>query len=283
MSGLLSDVVAALVASTGLAMGAAMAAFLLLFAALHVCAQTMPARPEMTRKLLHTGSGLLTLTFPFLFREIWPVLLLTGASALIVASASFVPAVRARFGGVTGRVERTTFGEIYFPLGVLLLFTLTRGMDPLLFVIPVLVLTLADTAGAVVGTRFGRTCYANGSKSLEGSVAFAVVAFVCVHVPLLIWSTLGRTESLLVAATLGLLVMLLEGSASRGRDNLAIPLGAYFLLRGSLELDTAALLARLAATLALVCLVVLLNVDAARPKRAPGRAVQGLRRRSIYT
>jgi phytol kinase len=279
----LSGVIAALAASTWLAIAAALAAFLLLFLALQVLAQTAPGRPEITRKLLHTGSGLLTLAFPFLFREAWPVLLLTGASALIVAAARFVPVVRMRVGEVTGGVGRTTYGELYFPLAVALLFLITLGDDPLLFVIPVLVLTLADTASAVVGMRYGVTRYFGARKSLEGSAAFAVAAFFCVHVPLLAWSTVGRAECLLVAATLALVVMLLEGASARGLDNLLIPLGGYVALRGIVGLDTGALLASLAVTVALVFLVILLHVYAARPGRVAGRAPQALSRRSICT
>ncbi len=277
---MLSDVISTLAVSTWHAMAAAMGAFLLLFIAL---AQIKSARPETTRKLLHTGSGLLTLPFPFLFHEVWPVALLTGASALIVSAASFVPDVRARFGGVASRVDRTTFGEIYFPLAVALLFMLTIGGDPLLFVIPVLVLTLADTASAVIGTRYGRTRYSGGRKSLEGSAAFAIVAFLSVAAPLLAWSAASLAKSVLVAATLALLVMLLEGSVSRGRDNLVVPLGSYFLLAGLLELDAAALLARLAVTVALVIVIAVLHVCAARPKHARGGAARALPHRSICT
>jgi phytol kinase len=267
---MLNGVVAALAASTWLAIAVALAAFLLLLAALQACAEMAAVRPEITRKLFHTGSGLLTLMFPLLFHEAWPVLLLTGTSALIVASAKFVPAVRARFGEVAGRVERTTFGELYFPLAVALLFVLTLGEDPLLFVVPVLVLTLADTASAFVGIRYGQTLYAGGNKSLEGSAAFGVVAFLCVYVPLAAWAPVGPLDAVLVAATLALLVMLLEGSARRGRDNLVIPLAGYFLLRGLLALDTAALLARLAVAAALVFLIALcLPINSSAGRRKP--------------
>jgi len=154
-------------------------------------------------------------------------------------------------------VERRTLGELYFPLSVALLFWLTRGDHPLLFVVPVLMLTLADATCALVGGRYGLTPYTGASKSLEGSVAFVIVGFFCVHVPLLLGSSVGRTESLLIGATLALLVMLLEGSAWRGLDNLFIPIGGYFLLRAYLPMDTAALLARLVVTSALVLLIVL--------------------------
>jgi phytol kinase len=207
--------------------------------------------------MFHTGSGVLTLSFPYLFRQTWPVLVLTGTSALLVAGVKFLPALRDRFGGVANRVERTTLGELYFPLSVGLLFWLTRGSNPLLFVIPVLMLTFADATCALVGSRYGMTRYLGANKSLEGSVAFVAIAFLCVHVPLLLWSEVGRAESLLIAATLALLVMLLEGSAWRGLDNLFIPIGGYFLLRAYLPLDAAALLPRLLVTVALVTVIVL--------------------------
>jgi phytol kinase len=101
------------------------------------------------------------------------------------------------------------------------------------------------------------TPYVGASKSLEGSIAFVVVAFFCIHVPLLLWSGVGRAESLMIATTLALLVMVLEGSAWRGLDNLFIPIGGYFLLRAYLEMDAAALLARLLVTSGLVVLIVI--------------------------
>ena len=253
----MSTWVAALAGRPWLAVAAALGAFLLLFGGLLVYARTGTARPETTRKLFHTGSGLLTLAFPFLFQENWPVFLLTGASALVVATVKFLPAARMRYGGVVNRVDRPTLGELYFPLSVALLFWLTRADHPLLFVVPVLMLTLADATGALVGERYGRTQYSGASKSLEGSVAFAGVGFFCVHVPLLLWSGVGRAESLLIAAMLALLVMLLEGSAWRGLDNLFIPIGGYFLLRSYLPLDAGALLTPLVVTSILVLVIVL--------------------------
>ncbi len=184
------------------------------------------------------------------------MLLLTGASAALVAAVKFLPPLRSRLGCVANRVDRPTLGELYFPLSVALLFWLTRNEPPLLFVIPVLMLTLADATCALVGERYGVTRYTGSSKSLEGSVAFAIVAFFCVHVPLLLWSEVGRAPSLLIAATLALLVMLLEGSAWRGLDNLFVPIGGYFLLHAYLPLDSAALLVRFFVTVGLVCAVV---------------------------
>ncbi len=242
--------------NTWLAMGVMLAAFLGLYGALHLYARIAVARPESTRKMFHTGSGILTLGFPYLFHETWPVLVLAGASGAFIASIKFVPYLRRHAGGVADRVDRSTLGEIYFPISVALLFWLTCGENPLLFVIPILVLTFADATCALVGGRYGLTPYVGASKSLEGSIAFVVVAFFCIHLPLLLFSSVGRAESLMIAVTLALLVMVLEGSAWRGLDNLFIPIGGYFLLRAYVGMDAAALLARLLVTCGLVALIV---------------------------
>jgi phytol kinase len=232
-----------------------MAAFLTLMAALLVFQRRHSPHPELPRKLLHAGSGLLTLSFPFLFAELWPVLVLTGGSALTIAAIKFLRPLRRPLGGVVDGVSRTTLGEIYFPIAVAIVFWLSRGKSPLLFCIPILVLTVADATCALVGMRYGQTRFAGANKSFEGSVAFLVVAFFCIHVPLLLWSDVGRVETLLISLTLALLVMLLEGSAWRGLDNLFIPIGGFFLLQAALPLGSNELFRRFFVTLSLVVVI----------------------------
>jgi phytol kinase len=237
------------------AVAAFLIAFLLLLAAVIVHRRVWSPHPEITRKMVHAGSGLLTLSFPFLFREMWPVLLLTAASAIVIAALKFTPAVQRRLGRVVDDVDRSTLGELYFPAAVAIVFWLARGQSPLLFCIPMLVLTLADATGALIGLRYGLSRFTGGHKTLEGSLAFALVAFFCVHVPLLLWSETGRLETLLIAATLALLVMLLEGTAWQGLDNLFLPIGGYFLLHAYLPLTAAELAPRFVVTVGLVLAV----------------------------
>jgi phytol kinase len=245
----------ALVRQPWLAVAVAFAAFLVLIGSLAAYAHARSPRPETVRKLCHIGSGLITVIFPFLFAEVWPVLLLTGLSVAIIGAIRFVTPVRARLGEVLGGAGRMTLGELAFPVSVAVVFRLARGHSPLLFCIPILVLTLADAASASIGAVYGRHRSTGAAKTLEGSVAFAVVAFFCIDVPLVLWSDVGRVETLLISATLALLLMLLEGSARRGLDNLFIPIGGFFLFKTWLDLDASALLARFAVTVTLVSAV----------------------------
>lgn len=223
------------------------------------CLKQVSARcnlhPETSRKAVHIVMGLVTLSFPWLFRATWPVMLLTVLAVAALAGTRLITPLRERFGGVLHGVERHSLGEVYFPLAVAALFLLSAG-DRLLYVIPLLTLTLADAVAALVGVRYGqhRFCTSEGTKSAEGSLAFFLVAFLSAHVPLLLLSNTGRAESLLIALVLGILVMLFEAVSVGGLDNLFIPLGCYALLRRYLSLETDDLLFRLGA----ICLLALL-------------------------
>ncbi|MEM1026620.1 MAG: hypothetical protein AAGJ38_00890 [Planctomycetota bacterium] len=209
--------------------------------------------PELIRKLLHVVMGLTVVSFPWLFESVWPVVLLSVLATATMSAVRWVPALGSVMGGVIAGVGRVSLGEIYFPIAVGALWLLSRG-DALLFSIPILVLTLADATAALVGVRYGQTRYRtlDGAKSAEGSIAFFAVAFLSVHIPVLLAGMTGRAEALLLATIVGLLVMLIESIAWRGLDNLFVPLGTYAFLMLYLEADAFALLWRCAAIVVLL-------------------------------
>lgn len=214
--------------------------------------------PELSRKAVHIGMGLVCLSFPWVFRENWPVFLLAVLAIGGLAATRFVPFLQRSIGGVLGGVERRSLGEFYFPLAVATVFALANG-NTLLYLIPVLTLTVADSVGALIGVRYGFARYQTdeGLKSAEGSGAFFTAAFLTCHIPLLLFSDVGRAESLLIALTAGFVVMLLEAISWRGQDNLIIPIGMFVLLKIYMPLSAAALLHRFLVAVGLVLLVLL--------------------------
>lgn len=235
-----------------IAIAIVLALAVLMLAVLAVCRRFIPGS-EGLRKLAHIGTGLLAMVFPWLFSSLEPVLIVCGLSLLLLASISVVPSFRSRLGSSLYSVGRSSRGEFYFPISVALLFWLTRG-DKLLYVIPLLMLTFADAVAAILGTIYGKVSYegVGGKKSLEGSVAFFTVAFFAVHVPLLLFSNLGRSQTLLVAVDIALVVTLLEAVAWRGLDNIFIPLGGFLLLHIYTALPVELLVFRLMAATALL-------------------------------
>jgi phytol kinase len=224
-----------------------------LMAGLTLYQRWYPLSPEASRKLFHIGGGLTTLTFPWIFTSSWPVILLALITLPSLLALKYIRAFKNNLGTILYRIERKSFGEIYLPFSICLLFVIV-GTHPLLFIIPVLILTLADPIAAIVGGHYGRLRYLTikGQKSIEGSAAFFLVAFFCIYVPLLLFTDTGRVEDVLIATLVALLVMLVEAVSWNGLDNLLIPLSSYFLLLLVFQLPIQFLLLDLAIVLSLL-------------------------------
>jgi phytol kinase len=239
-----------------LTMPAVLAALLGIMLTLRLYQRRYHPHPEITRKILHVGMGLIVQTFPWLFPTPWPVIALASAAIALLLAIRLLPVLRS-LGAVTA-VSRVSLGDVYFPLSVATLFTLTHN-EPLLYCVPLLILALADAVAALIGLVYGRLHYeaAEGNKTVEGSLAFFIVAFLSAHIPLLLLTNTGRAETLLIALILGLIVMLAEAIAWRGLDNVFIPLLSFFLLRIYLTLSARDLCIRLLVTAILFLLVFL--------------------------
>jgi phytol kinase len=218
-----------------LGIGLVLVLLVALMGGLRLVQRLVAPHPEVVRKLMHVGMGLTTLSFPWLFTDIWPVLLLAGLSMAALATVRCVSGLKSGLGSVIGGVARKSLGEFYFTLSVACLFWLTRDQPfrLILYCIPLLILTLADAVAALIGIRYGQRRYAtiDGQKSAEGSIAFFLVAFFSAHVPLLLGTDVGRAQTLLIALALSLFVMMCEAIAWHGFDNLLIPLASYLLLK----------------------------------------------------
>jgi Dolichol kinase len=236
-------------------------ALLVVLGALRAIAGWRRVDGELLRKGMHVALGASALTYPWLFRSVAPAIMIAALTLSVLLLLRYLPEAREPLGGVVHGVQRASEGDLWFPVSVVVVFWLSSG-NTVLYVIPILTLTLADAFAALVGSRYGHMRYdtlEGDQKSAEGSIAFFLIAFFAAHVPLLLYTSVGRTESLLIALTFGFLVMLLEAVAWRGLDNLFIPVGGFFLLRNYLPLPARALTIVLAVTIAMFAVVVLLR------------------------
>lgn len=212
---------------------------------------------EVSRKLMHVIMGLVTLNLPWLFTKNWPVVSLALLTALALFGLKHSK-LKDDLGQVLHAVKRSSYGDLAFPLAVATVFVLSQG-NAVLYCIPILILTLADATAALIGLRYGSVHYqaAEGSKSVEGSIAFLGVTFNSVLLSLLIFTDIGKTESILIAFILGLLVMMLEAVSWAGLDNLFIPLASFLLLSNLIVMTQAQLLANLSFILGLILLIII--------------------------
>jgi len=209
--------------------------------------------PEIGRKLVHISLGLYCLTFPYVFSAVWEVAATCGLAVAVFLLAR--GAMRESLGGGLHAVKRTSYGELLFAVSVALLFWLKDGhfvslalhhkppVGPVLYVLPLLILTLCDAASAVVGARYGKRQFQieEGSKSVEGVVVFAVTAWLLSLIVILLMTDIGRSEAVLLAFIVAAFGALLEAASWRGLDNLFIPLGLYFLISNLLYLGVVGL------------------------------------------
>ncbi|NIR84788.1 MAG: hypothetical protein GWO05_16730 [Gammaproteobacteria bacterium] len=192
---------------------------------------------EAVRKALHVEMGLLASVAPWVFSASWPMLVLAGLAVAWFWAVKACRPLHRRFRRVLRAGDRRrSRGEFFFVGGVLAAYVLSSG-EPAYYCTAVLVLTLADTAAALVGRKFGKHPYgaSEARKTLEGSGAFFIVAFVCVAACLAWLSAHPTAPNVAAALAAAVAATLLEAGSRRGADNLLVPIGTVAALRLVLE------------------------------------------------
>jgi phytol kinase len=210
--------------------------------------------PELRRKAAHITLGLGCAPFPWLFASPVPVWILAGLAAAGLGLLRLRVARASTLGSALHDVKRRSWGELVFPLAVALVFHASAGHWEL-YLPPLLVLALADAAGALVGRRFGRhPLRMEGAqhKSLEGCAAVFLVATLCVALPLALFAGWAWPLALAAALLVAGLAALVEGVAIEGLDNLFLPLLAYAVLARAEAWGSSGILSRLAALVLIV-------------------------------
>lgn len=246
-------------------------AFLTLLPAVRAAARRLRLGAEMQRKAVHVGTGFASLSFPWLFPSpLWFFICMGMMLALLLAMRAASPL--RRFARALHGVERRSLGDVGFLLAVILLYLLAREQW-LLYVLPLLVLTISDALAALVGERRGRHRYAapGGEKSWEGTAACAASAFA-LALPFLWLAGLPFALALPVALALALAAAIVEGLAWNGLDNLLLPLALHLLLAGPLDpqsLSATAALSVLLFTAALAAVLAAVTIRARSRSRLP--------------
>ena len=198
--------------------------FLALFGFAEFLYHKRKLKAEITRKIVHVGTGLLTLLFPVFLQNHWQVLFLCASFLLILlASLQFklLPSIN--------RIDRVSHGSILYPVAVYgcYLAYSYANMGLIFFYLPILTLAICDPIAALIGKSnpFGKYQIGASKKTLSGSLAF-FASSICV-------STLCyyffRNHSFSLAAMLPMVFLIattttaVEAVSSKGTDNIFIP------------------------------------------------------------
>lgn len=225
---------------------------------IRVLAGRLGASPEVARKSIHVAMGLSCVAFPWLFSRALPVWVLAAVATLLLGMIRVFPRLKTGVGSPLHGIVRVSYGEILFAPAVAVVFAMAAG-DVYLYVVPILILTIADAAGALGGTRWGKRRYGSGEgfKTVEGSAIFWFTAFLCGFLPLMLGGRVDAVHALWIGLILGLLAMMAEGISDQGFDNLVIPVGCFFMLEKLLSLEVPSLVGRFVVLGILLALVLI--------------------------
>lgn len=179
---------------------------------------------EVARKALHMLHTVAIVAWAGGLDTYTPVIITELLFIMVVVMARY----RGQLAGLRA-VGRKTYGEILFPIGVILICLLQPRHS--FFTVSLLQLGISDALAAIVGTQVASYSYkvAGYTKSLAGSGTFFVSSIAIFGVYAVTSSSFDPLLlSLIVLASV--IVTVVENLSPYGLDNVTIPLATYALL-----------------------------------------------------
>ncbi|WP_181445662.1 diacylglycerol/polyprenol kinase family protein [Picosynechococcus sp. PCC 11901] len=179
--------------------------------------------PELTRKIVHIGSGnviLLAWWFDIPMEIGIAAAFIAGLIALISYFLPILPSVNS--------VGRQSLGTFFYALSMgVLIWWFWSIQQPVFAVLGILVMAWGDGLAAVVGSQLGKHPYEilGNKKSLEGTatmfgVGFLICGLLFLSFDLMLW------QKAAIALVVALCSTLLESIAQFGIDNFLVPVGS---------------------------------------------------------
>ena len=190
-----------------------------------VLSRILPQDPELTRKVVHIGSGNVILIAWWLNisgQVIVSAAVIAAAIAIISYMIPILPSIES--------VGRKSFGTLFYAISMGVLTACFWQDYPQYTVIGILVMAWGDGMAAIIGQRFGRHIYQIGqiNKSWEGSLAMMSASWL---VTILILSAVegNNWQIWSISLVVALVATILEAFSKLGIDNLTVPLSSGFL------------------------------------------------------
>ena len=187
--------------------------------------------PELTRKVVHIGSGnviLLAWWLDISRGVIVAAAIIAAAIAILSYITPILPSIES--------VGRKSFGTLFYAISMGVLASCFWQNSPQYAVIGILVMAWGDGMAAIIGQRFGKHQYRVGqiTKSWEGSLAMAAVAFFITGT-ILIAVEGNSWQSWTISFVVASVATILEAFSKLGIDNLTVPIISGFLCFFAIE------------------------------------------------
>lgn len=187
------------------------------FLSLEVLKRKKILSSDSTRRIIHIGAAIIAYTFP-LYLSLQQVLII----CFIILGIMIFSRYKSLLSHIH-KVDRKSWGEIFYPLGIMIVAISFLPNDIASFRIVVLVLGVSDLLANIIGTHLGSHSFQvfKCRKTIEGSFAF----FVSTLIILLIFKI-----NPLVAVFISVIATFVEFFSPYGSDNLIVPIIVSVLL-----------------------------------------------------
>jgi len=208
--------------------------FLLLFTIAEIIYYLFKVNVEYTRKIVHIGTGCLSMLFPVLIQNHWLILCLCISFAIILLLSLKYNLLKS-----INSIDRKSVGSLAYPFAVYICFLAQTFLDEriIFYYLPLCILAICDPMAALLGKKWpiGPYIIFGAKKSLLGSIAFFICALILIF---LIWNHLHEPAlnidqfiRIFIIAVIGTIA---EALSRDGYDNVTIPLstilGLYILM-----------------------------------------------------
>ena len=178
--------------------------------------------PELTRKIVHIGSGNVILLAWWLHISTIVIVAAAAIASIIALISYFIPILPS-----INSVGRQSLGTLFYALSIGILASWFWQDRPQYTAIGILVMAWGDGMAAIIGQRFGKHSYQvfNITKSWEGSLAMAIATFVVTGT--ILWAVEGINWQIgLISLITALVATSLEAFSKLGIDNFTVPLAS---------------------------------------------------------
>jgi phytol kinase len=201
----------------------------ILFASEFLWRTSIFKKAETPRKLVHIATGVYIAFWPLLMSFQWIQVLSLVLFAVVFASKKF------HIFRSVHSVNRPTYGELLFPIGVLI--SAIFAQSGWTYMAAVLHLSVADGLAALIGVRYwpkyGYRVFGQPKTYVGTGVFYVTSLFLIAGTMLIDPATYGENVALVILL-LPLITTFIEGVAIYGTDNLLVPVAVIAVL-GSLR------------------------------------------------
>lgn len=189
-------------------------AFLVLFISVEFLQKFTRLENNITRRIAHILSGIFVFFLPN-FLSAQQIVILSVLFAVFLYITKYF-----RFFSSIHKVDRKTLGEIYFPLGVGISAFFFLPQNVVAFQFGVLVLTISDAFGGLIGEFYGKhIIFKHSKKSFEGSAVFLALTYLL----FLSFTSFKLRDYALTGLISAASLTFLELILAYGLDNLFLP------------------------------------------------------------